>query len=211
MYNDLIVERDPPQNRIGTCTDGPCEKHFPEAAVMLAYAMHIFATVPGTHTITVCPDGEHAKKFEIAAWLTSHSFRREQPIGNTAYGGKYVREQETIRITPTSGIGDVIVDIDEHKIIAECKGGIVNTRHPGQISKLRRGLCEAVGLLMANSSVGRQVAVVPYTEVTLRLAHKMLPRISKAGIEIALIKRDGTVVELGVPPHPALSPLRGRG
>jgi hypothetical protein len=57
---------------------------------------------------------------------------------------------------------------DGFSIIAECKGGIVNTQHSGQTSRLRKGLCEAVGLLIANPKGGRQVAVVPYSEVTLR-------------------------------------------
>jgi hypothetical protein len=35
----------------------------------------------------------------------------------------------------------------------QCKGGIINTRHPGQVSPLYRGLCETVGLLTATRLV----------------------------------------------------------
>ena len=43
-------------------------------------------------------------------------------------------------------------------------------RHAGQLSQLRRGLCESVGQLMATQSQGRQAAVVSRKEITLRQA-----------------------------------------
>jgi hypothetical protein len=54
-------------------------------------------------------------------------------------------------------------------IEAECKGGAIETRHPGR-SKLDKSLCEIVGRLTSSPATGRQVAVMPRTEVTLRLA-----------------------------------------
>src|SRR4051794_37730149 len=66
-----------------------------------------------------------------------------------------------VRRNPKSGLGDVVADVGDHVVAAECKGGIINTRHPGQVSRLYRGLCETVGLLMATPSQGRQGAVVP--------------------------------------------------
>jgi hypothetical protein len=81
-------------------------------------------------------------------------------------------------------------------ISAECKGGIINTRHPGQVSRLYKGLCETVGMLMANPSPGRQIAVVPRTEGTLRLAQRLAPRCASAGIELALVGSRGEVVDV---------------
>ena len=46
---------------------------------------------------------------------------------------------------------------------------------------------------------GRQVAVVPYTPITLRLAEKMLPRVKAAGIEIALVRGNGEVEYVHTP------------
>jgi hypothetical protein len=45
--------------------------------------------------------------------------------------------------------------------------------HTGQVSRLYKGLCETVGLLMAVPSPGRQVAVVPRTESTHKLALRL--------------------------------------
>lgn len=46
---------------------------------------------------------------------------------------------------------------------------------------------------MATPSQGRQVAVVPFTESTLRLAERLAPRCALAGIEIALVGSRGEV------------------
>jgi len=54
-------------------------------------------------------------------------------------------------------------------------------------------MCETVGLLMATPSQGRQVAVVPFTVSTLRLAKRLAPRCAMAGTEIALVGRRGEV------------------
>jgi hypothetical protein len=89
-----------------------------------------------------------------------------------------------------------VATVGDHIISAECKGGIINTRHPGQVSRLDKGLCETVGMLMATPSQGRQVAVVPLTESTLRLAERLAPRCAAAGIEIALVGSRGEVKEV---------------
>jgi hypothetical protein len=70
MFEDLIVELEPPTNRRGKCS-GETERHLTEAAVMLAYAMHLLRTVPGLTTIELHPDGEHAKRFEIGVFCIS--------------------------------------------------------------------------------------------------------------------------------------------
>ena len=43
-----------------------------------------------------------------------------------------------------------------------------------------------------------QVAVVPYTEQTLNLANRLAPRCAVAGIEIALMKRRGEIIDVRV-------------
>jgi len=195
MLEDLIVELDPPPKRRAKCV-GEKERHLTEAAVMLAYGMHLLETVPGLTTVELHPDGEHAKRFEIVRWLSARGFVLKESQGTTAYGGTYMHDHRVIRITSIPGKGDVVAKAENATIIAECKGGIVNTNHAGQISRLRKGLCEAVGLLMATPKTGRQVAVVPRTDTTLRLAQRLAPRAKDAGIEIALVDEFGRVVDV---------------
>jgi hypothetical protein len=194
-FEDLVTALAPPPNRVGK-SDGPHEHHLYEGAVMLAFAMHLIRT-QGARDVRIHPDGEHGKQFDFVAWLGRRDFTKISSLGSTTYGGVYQNPAgQTITVHPKSGLGDVVAEVGNHVISAECKGGIINTRHPGQVSRLYRGLCETVGLLMATPSQGRQTAVVPLTEGTLRLAERLAPRCALAGIEIALVGSRGEVMDV---------------
>jgi hypothetical protein len=194
-FDDLVRELAPPPNRVGKCVGG-LEHHLDEGAVMVAFAMHLLRTT-STQEVRIHPDGEHGKRFDFAGWLAKHGFERTTRTGTTSYAGRYVQHDgRAIVVNPASGRGDVVALAGDLAIWAECKGGIINTRHPGQVSRLYKGLCETVGMLMANPSGGRQVAVVPRTEVTVKLAQRLAPRCGIAGIEIALIGSRGELEDV---------------
>ena len=163
---------------------------------MLAYAMHLLRA-KGARNVRIHPDGEHGKQFDFATWLGRRDFAKISSLGSTTYGGVYRNPAgQTITIHPKSGLGDVVAEVGDHIISAECRGGIINTGHAGQVSRLYRGLCETVGLLMATPQQGRQIAVVPLTNGTLRLAERLAPRCALAGIEIALVGSRGEVMDV---------------
>ncbi len=194
-FDDLIMALPPPPNRIGK-SDGEQEHHLYEGAVMVAYAMHLLRTQDAQH-IRIHPDGEHGKQFDFAGWLLRRGFVKITSTGSTSYGGEYRNEtDQTVTVNPKSGLGDVVAEAGDQIISAECKGGIINTRHSGQVSRLYKGLCETVGLLMATPTHGHQVAVVPFTKSTLRLADRLAPRCALAGIEIALVGSQGAIREV---------------
>ena len=194
-FDDLVTALLPPRSRLGKA-DGEHEHHLYEGAVMLAYAMHLLRTQP-TKEVRIHPDGEHGKQFDFSAWLGHRGFSMVSSTGKTSYGGAYTDgEGRTIIINPKSGLSDVIAEVGTLIVSAECKGGIINTRHPGQVSRLYKGLCETVGMLMATPSRGRQVAVVPHTESTFRLATRLAPRCALVGIELALVKSRGEVIDV---------------
>jgi hypothetical protein len=197
-FEDLVTALAPPPNRVGKA-DGDHEHHLYEGAVMVAYAMHLLRAQGAQH-VRIHPDGEHGKQFDFSGWLERRQFRKVSTIGTTAYGGAYEHSAgQTITVNPRSGLGDVVAEIGDHIISAECKGGIINTRHSGQVSRLYKGLCETVGMLMATPTQGRQVAVVPFTAGTLRLAERLAPRCALAGIEIALVGSRGEVMNVKSP------------
>lgn len=198
MLDDLISLREPPPNRIGSC-DGGIEQHLSEGAVMVAFAMHLLRTVPGLKHVTIHPDGEHGKQFDFHKWLKGRGFEMTAPLGTTSYGGTYSSAAgQTITVNPTSGRGDVVAELGEVSFVAECKGGVINTWHPGQQSRLRRGLCETIRPSLASPITPgrRQFAVVPRTKVTETLAQRMAARARAAGIEIALVDARGNVVDV---------------
>lgn len=175
--------------------EGGIERRFTEPAVMLAYALHLLdGAGPCNLVVTIHPDGEHAKIFEIVPFLTKLEFRRVAPVGRTLYGGRYVRGNQTIIVNPTSGKGDVVAEIDGRRIVAECKGAVINSQHNGQRSRTRKGMSELIGQLMILPANGdRHIAVLPETYDTLRLAPTLAKRAAQVGIEIALINESGEV------------------
>jgi hypothetical protein len=75
--------------------------------------------------------------------------------------------------------------------------GVINSTHSGHTSRLRSGLCEAVGLLFKRPHVNeRHVAVVPDVSVTRTLGRQMVDRLRNSGVEIAVIDGFGTVTYL---------------
>jgi len=163
---------------------------------MVVYALHLLRSEE-TSQVRIHPDGEHGKQFDFLGWLEKRGFRKLSTLGSTAYGGEYRNSfGQVITVNPKSGLGDVVADTPTGTILVECKGGIINTRHPGQVSRLYKGLCETVGMLMATPAGGRQVACVPFTEGTMRLAQRLAPRCALASIEIALVGSRGEVIDV---------------
>lgn len=192
----FLTKYDPPKARV-KYVEGGIELKFTEASVMLAFAFHLLGQARGEAEVFVHPDGEHAKVFDIAALLAQAGFRKASSIGSTTYGGRYVRGAHGITVNPKSGLGDVVAAIDGTRFIAECKGGTVNSSHPGQKSRLRKALSELIGqLIILPKGDERQVAVLPHTNEVERLARKMKERALAAGIEIALVHEDGSVAFL---------------
>lgn len=188
-----ITRYDPPKARVRYAEDG-IELKFTEAAVMLAFAFHLLEQAEDEAEVFIHPDGEHAKVFDISDLLMRRGFKKSTVIGKTTYGGRYVRDRHAITVNPTSGLGDVVAVINGQRVVAECKGGTVNSSHPGQKSRLRKGLSELIGQLMIlPQGDERQIAVLPHTAEVERLAMKMKDRCLSAGIEIALVHQDGDV------------------
>jgi hypothetical protein len=151
--------------------------------------MHLLRTT-STQEARIHPDGEHGKRFHFAGWLGKRGFERTSRSGRTEYGGTYTwPDGRRIIVSPTPGKGDVVAEIDGIVLSAVCNGGIINTRHSGQVSRLYKGLWETIGLLMANPSPGRQIAIVPRTGGTLKLVQRLAPRCAAVGIELSLVRR----------------------
>lgn len=189
--HSFVTTYEPPESR-QRFAQGGIEERITEAAVMIAFAEDLFAR--GAVEVAVHPDGEHAKTLDIPAFLEARGFELRERLGSTAYGGRYERGAQTIVLRPHSGRGDVVAEIDGVRILAECKGGTINSRHSGRLSNLRKGMAETIGQLMTLPDDGAEhVAVVPATPLTAALAEKLALRCGAAGIRIALVERDGSL------------------
>jgi len=197
VLRDLVILKTPPEKRAAKATGGN-EMHLTEAAVMLAFAFHLFRRNPSLTRVEIHPDGEHGKRFDIQGWLESQGFALIRREGTTSYGGEYSDGSRELYVSLKPGLGDVVTSTNGVHIVAECKGGIINSKHAGQKSRLRKGLCEAVGLLLSRP-IGdeMQFAVVPKTQDTETLSGRMIARCKTSGIGICLVGADGSVFEVG--------------
>ena len=159
---------------------------------MLAIALWMFEL--GAEKVCLHPDGMHAKQFDICGWLKNKGFERIAKKGKTREAGTYVRSQQTLDVQFAPGRGDVTADLNGCHVVVEAKGGIINTRDPGQKSKLRKHLYEAVGMLLDGpKGADRLIAAVPLHGETQKIARRMAGRCRDAGIEIALVSGTGEV------------------
>jgi len=159
---------------------------------MLAFAMHLLEQ--GAEHVEMRPDGMHGKQFDFRSWFESEGFVLASAGGVTNFAGVYSRHDRKISVSCAPGIGDVVAIVNNRRIVAECKGGIINTRHAGQLSHLRKCVLEAVGPLMCREQhEDRNIVVVPRANETVKWAERIGARAHEAGIEIALVSRDGAV------------------
>jgi hypothetical protein len=190
-FDDLIVERPP---TAGAPLDEH-DRHFYEGAVMLAYAMHLLRTEP-VREVKIHPDGQHARQVDFPGWLGKRGFRRVATARPPFAGTFEDAEGRRVVVHPRSGVSDVTADANGTTIEAECKGGTIRTRHPGRLSRLDKSMCEIVGRLMMKPPGSRLVAVMPKTEVTLRVGRELAPRCPAAGIRISLVGPRGEVEDV---------------
>ena len=190
--NGFVTERTPPSvKRADGCGGGP-DLILTEAAVMLATAMWAFER--GASTVDVHPDGMHVKQFDVAGWLERSGFDKIKCEGKTKHGGVYRRGNHTLGVRFRPGFGDVVADVGRERVCVEAKGGCINTKHAGEVSRLRSRMHEAVGSLFdPPEDASRLIAAVPRTPTTERLGQRMAKRCWRAGIEIALVSTDGSV------------------
>jgi hypothetical protein len=98
MLSDLIVERDPPEKRRKYC-EGNKEHCLPEAAVMLAFTMHLLKSEPGVRRVNMYPDGMHGKGFKIREWLERQGFTHSGGSGRSTYAGEYRMKDKVVTQT----------------------------------------------------------------------------------------------------------------
>ena len=187
----FVTKRAPPASRASKC-DGEHEDHLTETGVMLAIAEWMFRE--GASVVRLHPDGMHPKSFNTSQWLQDSGFTKVTSRRITAIAGRYQRGDQTLEIAFRPGFGDIRASVHGHPVLVEAKGGCINTRHPAQVSKLRRGLHEAIGVLVGRpSGQGRRIAAVARHRATEELVEEIAPHCLAVGIELALVSGDGHV------------------
>lgn len=155
---------------------------------MLAVAQWMFKR--GAVRVCIYPDGQHLKQFDIAHWLRCREFHREEKEGKAQV---WECDGRTLEIRVKPGKGDVVAEVDGRCFFVETKGGYINSRDSGLLSRLRKGLYEAVGSLFVAPEETRRLVAVPRHSETEKLAGRMAERCRKAGIQVMLVSSNGDI------------------
>ncbi|WP_262030471.1 hypothetical protein [Microvirga sp. Mcv34] len=177
-----------------------------EAEVALRLAEFILS-LPGSGAMaSVAIDAASTKvretvTFDIGRFMAVTGWEpiKEPQLGRNAWTGAYRRGDKTIRVHSRPGEGDVVATVDGRRIIAECTNGpLVHKAGRAEHSLLTTALGQT--LLFDVSADDIAVVAVPDTLFFRRLAEvwRERPLVSRAGIKIALVNRNGTVVGLVV-------------
>ncbi|ANY84897.1 hypothetical protein BB934_42435 (plasmid) [Microvirga ossetica] len=179
---------------------------MPEAEVALRLAAFILS-LPGSGAMaSVGIDVASIKvgdavDFDIGRFMAGTGWEpiKEPQVGRNAWTGAYRRGDKTIRVHSRPGEGDVVTQVNGRRIVAECtKGPLVHKPGRAEHSLLTTALGQA--LLFDVSADDIVVAVVPESPVFRKLAEtwRSRPLVRQAGIQIALVARDGAVSGLNV-------------
>ena len=195
----LVTRHPAPEARARfVAADDGIEFKFTEGAVQIAVALALLEDSRSCGSAEIYPDGEHAKRFSIKKFLKEQGFSFVQnPRTTTDYAGTYKRGTSSLIVNPKAvhGQGDVVAKINDVTVRVECKGGTINSKHAGVQSKLRSGFAELIGQAMAMDDNGdRHVIALPLTDLTKKQAKRLSARCLKAGIEIALVREDGSLL-----------------
>jgi hypothetical protein len=164
--------------------------YLSEVEVMLAMAEWLFTQ--GACHATIHPDGMHLLRYDLSPRLERDGFRREGDA--KAPQRLYRRGETTLTVYSRPGLGDVTAEIRGQTVQIETKGGYIASGHAGRRSRLRSGLSEVVGQLMASQRQdARLIAAVPDNAEIERVAQRMAVRCALIGIEIALVDERGSV------------------
>jgi hypothetical protein len=180
------------------------QDRMPEAEVSLRLAFHLLSLPGAQGSAQVAIDGAQirvhgAEVFPIAAFLAGQGWAKIAQKGKNAWQGTYEREGQQLTIHARSGVGDVVAIVGEKRIRAECKGGPLVKKPGSHEYPILRG---ALGQIVTVEQVDANdvlVVAVPYTSQFQQLVVRWreAPLVSRLGIQIVLVGRDGTVDGLG--------------
>jgi hypothetical protein len=132
--------------------------------------------------------------FDIDAFLSANKWELTRQEGKRAWHGVYSRGDKQLHISSSSGTADVLLQLGNRRVVAECKGGPLIKR-PG--SPEHRILKEALGQALIWNGYADDLLIVAVPDTQwfrpLVTSWQQRPLVLKAGIQIALVAPTGAV------------------
>lgn len=171
-----------------------------EAEVAIRLAEYLLSLPNAADQAMVAIDGavvqtaDRGRMFEIEKFLAANRWQLGEQKGKRNWHGAYSRGGKRLNINSISGTGDVVVQIGNRRVVAECKGGpLIKKRGSQEYRILKEALGQAV--LSDGNASDLVVVAVPDTQWFRSLTEKWRkrPLVRKAGIQIVLVSGSGSV------------------
>jgi hypothetical protein len=100
-----------------------------EAEVAIRLAEYLLSLPNAADHATLAIDGaviasvDRGRIFEIEQFLAANRWQLGQQEGKREWHGAYSRGGKQLHINSIAGTGDVVVQVGNRRVIAECKGG----------------------------------------------------------------------------------------
>jgi hypothetical protein len=183
------------------------ETKMSEAEVTIRLAGYLLSLPNAANQATVEIDSmvvqstHHGRLFEIEDFLASSRWQPDQQRKPGVWRGWYEREGKHLYISERrQGKGDVVVQVDNRLVVAECKGGPLSKKPGGPEYRILKGaLGQAV--IWDGSADDLVLVAVPDTQWFRSIAERwrQRPLVRKAGIQIALVNQTGGVSGFSIP------------
>ncbi len=177
-----------------------------EVEVALRFAAFLLSLPRSGSIASVAIDGASLKvrdviHFDIAQFMTGTGWEqvKEPQVGRNTWTGTYRGGDKTIRVHSRAGGGDVVARVNGCRIIAACqKSSPVRRLEGPEAPLLTIALGQALLFDVATDDI--VVVAVPDTPAFRRLADvcRERPLLKRAGIQLALVHRNGAVSGLDV-------------
>lgn len=169
-----------------------------EVAIRLAER---FLTFPGAADhAKVAIDGAvieiagRGRFFDIEGFLSANQWKLMRQEGKRPWHGVYSRRGQGLHINSASGTADVLLQLGNRRIVAECKGGPL-VKKPGNPE--HRILKEVLGQALIWNALPNDLLIVAVPDTPwfrpLVSAWQQRPLVLKTGIQIALVAQNGDV------------------
>lgn len=132
--------------------------------------------------------------FDIATFLSGNRWKLLTQKGTRAWHGVYSRDDQEIHISSTSGAADVVLQLGNRRVVAECKGGpLIKKEGSPEYRILKELLGQA--LIWKEMPGDLLIVAVPDTPRFRKIAcdWQQRPLVMKTGIQVALVSLAGDV------------------
>ncbi len=109
---------------------------MPEGEVALRFADYVLTRCEMARQASVSIDGAAAMCFDVGEFLMEKCWQQKRQSGKNSWTGVFERSGKELEVHSRPGQGDVVIQLGDHRLVAECKKGPRQKSKNGQERRL---------------------------------------------------------------------------